>query len=394
MSLGETAFPWVHLGYTQTYYLYLIQYADITAVYGVSFWIVCINIVFFLWYLKRIKSVKAIGVLFVFFLFPFLYSLSAQQKYDKHQEKIKIALIQGNIDPFEKWNQQNNLRQLAVYDSLTKAAMHQHPDLIIWPETATPYSLRKEYQYLEIVRHIVKSTNRPLITGSIDFEYVDNKLNYYNAVLLLEPGTNTIQKYAKMKLVPFSEKVPYSRYFLIGIFKDFLYDLEMGVGDYARGTRYNLFSFKKQNHIKSKTDSLVTFTTQICYESVFPNHIRKFVLKDADFISIITNDAWFGKTTAPFQHKQIAVFRAIENRRAIARCANTGISCFIDPFGRVGKQTGVFKQAKIVDHISLEKTKTFYTVHGNVFVKLCAGILILTLIILIINKGTYHFSKS
>jgi len=150
--------------------------------------------------------------------------------------------------------------------------------------------------------------------------------------------------------------------------------LKLGEGDFSRGKKITIFSVDRANSL-SKDNTIETesqsqklkFAVIICYESVFPDLVRKFVKRGAELLVVITNDAWFGKTTAPFQHAQIAVYRAIENRISIARCANTGISMFIDPYGRIRKSTKWFEEAVIVDDIELGADETFSTKYGNIF---------------------------
>jgi apolipoprotein N-acyltransferase len=338
---GETAFPWVYLGYTQSYYLPLIQYAEFTGVYGISFWVACLNVLlFYLWKNKENKQkiIPAIVIVALFFMLPFLYGfLRISQK--PAGQPIKIALIQGNIDPFEKWDPDLVDVNFDSYIQMTKEAMNEKPELVIWPETATSLWLRYERNYRNRIHHIVDSTGIPLLTGAVDYRF-NNKGDYntYNSAFLFEPNSSRLQDYKKMKLVPFSERVPYSHFMPIGFFRNFLSDMALGVGDYSRGKDYKTLSFLSSDDYKvpsfEREDVTKTsLSVSICYESVFPDFVRTFVDSGADFLAVITNDAWFGKTPAPFQHTQMAAVRAIENRRSVARCANTGVSCFIDPFG-------------------------------------------------------------
>ncbi len=371
-SIGETAFPWNYLGYTQSYYLTFIQYAEYTSVYGVSFWVVLLNVlIFMLWRkwsdipIRRILSVTLLAV----FLVPLCHGQFVLHSPKEDQKKVKIALLQGNIDPFEKWENDLNEKHFQIYENLSREAIAKDPDLLVWPETATPFYLRYEQAYLERIRNFIDSSSTALLTGSVDFEYLDDgSYLYYNSALGFEPNLYYIQRYAKMILVPFSERVPYKNYFPFNVLKKLLYDMALGIGDYSKGEDYNLFSFKTKSLYEKKNNGFTyKFAVPICYESVFPNHIRKLTKRGADFLIIITNDAWFGKTSAPFQHTQIAVFRAIENRIAIARCANTGVSCFIDNVGHVLKSTPIFKEASIVNDVPMRNYETFYMKFGNIF---------------------------
>ncbi len=363
-SLGETAFPWVYLGYTQSYYQSLIQYVDITSVYGVSFWIVLINVLIYAGY-KRFQHPLTIAAITLFvFLIPLVHGIVKLNHRTPPSETITVGLIQGNIDPFEKWNRQREEIHFAIYDSLTQEAFKQDPDLMIWPETATSSYLRYDYNFIKRIRSWVDSTDVPLIAGSVDFEHLESGYEYYNAALLFEPDEYEIQHYRKNMLVPFSERVPYKHYFPFNVLKNLLYDMKLGIGDYARGGNYSLLRSPVYG------DS-ISVAVPICYESVFPDYVSNQVQQGANLIAIITNDAWFGRTSAPYQHAQIAVFRAIENRKSIARAANTGISCFIDPYGFVSDSTPIFTTTQIVQEIGLYQGQTFYSRYGNVFALIC-----------------------
>jgi apolipoprotein N-acyltransferase len=374
-SIGETAFPWVYLGYSQSYYLPLVQYAEYTGVYGISFWIVCINVlIYLLWQYRNVPIRKIVisSTLLVLFIVPAAFGLYVLREKPKG-ETLKIALIQGSIDPYEKWDPQYVNRNFDLYIEKTKEQMAQNPDLVIWPETATGTWLRYERKYRDIIHFMVDSSRIPLLTGSIDYTFNDQThYDHFNSAFLFEPHSSRIQHYQKRQLVPFSERVPYSQILPIGIFRDFLSDMELGVGSYVRGKEYNLLKIYQNKEYDTLSanrndDKKYFFAVPICYESVFPNLLRKFVKNGANFLAIITNDAWFGKTSAPYQHAQIAAIRAIENRISIARCANTGISCFIGPYGRVSQTTQLFVKDAQIGEIGLRSTTTFYTKYGNVF---------------------------
>lgn len=371
----ELAFPWLHLGYTQSYYLPLIQYAEITSIYGVSFWIVLLNVLFLLLWKNRrnFKTAMAISVVvLLLYLAPLTYGMAVLDDA-KSDKRLKISLIQGNRDPNEKWNGDVQESNYTVYAQLTQGILDEQPDLVIWPETAMPFYLRSERAYLQRIHQLFDSTGTHLLTGAIDYEFLqDGSYEHFNSAMMIEPYYYTMQRYAKMKLVPFSEKVPYKNYFPFNVLKDLLWDL--GLGDYALGKEIGILQGRFRSTMHEIPRAQINRTpydyrtaVAICYESVFPNHVRQYVNMGADFLIIITNDAWFGKTSGPFQHAQMAVFRAIENRREIARCANTGISCFINKYGAVRHSTPLFQQATVTDFVQLYENKTFYTRHGDVF---------------------------
>ena len=387
-SLSEFGFPWTTLGYSQSYYTVLIQYASITSVFGVSFWIVLINVLVYQLIKKR-KNHKAVVIyalsILLLFILPLLYGKMVMREIIPSDPSLRVALVQGNIDPREKWNNDSRDVSFDTYERLTYEIAKENPDCIIWPETATPCYLRYQGSYLQRVRDQIDSLGIPLITGTPDFFYQkDGSYKTYNSVFLLLPNDISIQYYAKIKLVPFGERVPYQDAFPFIYIKTLLDYLELGQGDWSVGQKETVFQLPmKQNdgiseiesaELKKIRNSELKFSVAICYESVFNDFVRKFVAKGAEFLVVITNDAWFGNTSAPHQHAQMAVFRAIENRIAIARCANTGISGFIDPFGRMYNTTKLFTEAAVVDSVPLRNTETFYTRHGNIFTVVVSAI--------------------
>ncbi|MBN2028986.1 apolipoprotein N-acyltransferase [bacterium] len=361
-STGILSFPWNLLGYTQTYTPVMIQYASITGVYGVSFWVVLLNVLIYQLWTRRNKGRETLCLLIAIFLMILLPWVHGRFTFDQKKEntqEIKLALIQGNIDPYIKWTPSFIDSNFAVYRRLTWDISDHHPDLIVWPETATPCYLRYSPIYLDYVRSQVDSLGIPLLTGSPDYEHVDEQgIKTYNGALLIHPNSRVIDRYHKMHLVPFSERVPFVDQL------PFLYDwgrkMDLDIGNFEPGDSVVVF-----RAINSQNQAFY-FSVVICYESVYPYLVRKFVEKGTQFLVIITNDGWFGTTSGPYQHAQIAVFRAIENRLWIARCANTGISEFIDPYGVIHAKTKLNEESVLIYSIFSKEGDTFFLKHGQV----------------------------
>ena len=379
-SLGVIGFPWSTIGYTQTYYLNLIQFADITGVFGVSFWILCLNVIFSLlfrdWRNWK-KSLFYLGILAFGVFLPWLYSQIVLHKNEHFQNYLRVGVIQGNIDPFEKWDEAFLAKNFAIYEKLTREAVQKGPlDLIVWPETATACYLRSRPEYLARVRRLVDSLNIALLTGTPDYKFRQNgDYDAYNAIFLFLPHTSGLQYYYKMHLVPFGEKVPFSDRF--PILEKWFDMLDTGAGAWTPGKEYLLFDLpgtylKNRGWKRSRTP--LRFAGLICYESIFQGQVRKFVQLGAQFLTIVTNDAWFGRSAAPYHHAQIAVFRAVENHVSVVRCANTGVSMFIDPTGRVLKETKIFQPAVLVGRIPVQNKKTFFSKHGDLFTYVISGL--------------------
>lgn len=369
-SLGVLGFPWVSIAYTQSYYLSLIQYVSYTSVYGVSFWVITIN-VFILLILKNISEFKKVIIYFIILVFlliiPWIYGLLVIPDEDKKiEDSIRVGLIQGNVDPYLKWDDEFLEENWKIYEQLTLKAMQQQPQLIIWPETAIPDYLRISNLYLTNINQLLLKINIPLITGAPDFKYLpDQSYLSFNAVFLLIPRHAGYQVYHKTHLVPFGERVPFTETF--PFLKDFLESLEMGEGNFSPGDKIISFDIPLNAQLEGLKSGKIKSPVIICFESLFPELVRKFILKGADILVIITNDAWFGRTAAPYHHARMAIFRAIENRISIARCANTGVSMFVDPYGRTLLSSPIFQKLYLIHDIPLRKKTTYFTRHGNVF---------------------------
>ncbi|OGQ01671.1 MAG: apolipoprotein N-acyltransferase, partial [Deltaproteobacteria bacterium RBG_19FT_COMBO_46_12] len=363
-----TGFPWANLGYSQYLNLPFIQMADITGVYGLSFVILLVNATLFLalhqWGKKTFpfKEVLITAIVLLVFLIYGYMKMEAIDRQMIQNPPLKIRLVQGNIDQSIKWDESFQKETLKIYNRLSLRVSEEKPDLIIWPETATPFFFQDAQEYQPFVLDIPKRTNTFLLFGTPSYKIQKGKVSHYNSAYLLSPLGEPVGKYDKIHLVPFGEYVP---------MKDLLFfigSLGEGIGDFKSGKEIYNFSIP-QGH----------FGVLICFEIIFPDLCRRFVKKGANFLVTMTNDAWFGKTSAPYQHFSIATFRAVENRVFIARAANTGITGFIDPRGKILKQGEIFTEEAIDGTIRLSHQKTFYTLYGDTFVWACSAFSILLL---------------
>ncbi|MFQ5706255.1 MAG: apolipoprotein N-acyltransferase [bacterium] len=404
-SLGELGFPWISLGYTQTQYLLLIQFASYTSVFGVSFWLVVINVLIYL-ILKnledRVKVAFFLTGIVLLFVLPWMYGRHVMPRQEEFKDDLRVAVVQGNIDPYMKWEKGNENLSYDIYEKLSRAAARENLDLIVWPETASPKFLLLNYKYLTRIHNFVDEIDTPLITGTPDARFISkNEYKTYNSVVMISPHSSRIPKYAKMQLVPFGERVPYED--SIPIFKEFIQKLEMGQGNFSPGDKVVVFDLPLKDHVATDKQGAVTNGTSarvhnprltgtvpvasvICFESIFPDLVRKFVQQGARLVTVITNDAWFGRDHFPwwlnaglYQHAQMSVFRAIENRISIARCANTGVSMFIDPYGRVKGRSPLFEEAYLTASLPLRRETSFFTRHGNIFTQVVSGLGVLLL---------------
>jgi apolipoprotein N-acyltransferase len=370
-SLVLTGLPYSLIGYTQHGFLRLIQISDITGVYGVSFIVIAVNGAiadFFI--LKQRVSEKPLfhksPTLIGYFLLAM--ALTATLLYGSHRlgeaqgpDTVKTVIIQPNIDQNMKWDPRYQDSVLGSLEDLTRESIINGADIVIWPETALPFYYIRDKKNTRRLRSFVRSIRTPLLTGTITVnESKEKKITLGNSSILLHRNGRETFRYNKIHLVPFGEYVPLKN--ILG----FIDKLVVGIGDYIPGKS---FSTAKTNDNR--------FASIICYEVAFPSLVRKFFKNKADFLVIMTNDAWFGRTTGPYHHFAMSVFRAIENRKPVLRAANTGISGVIDSYGRVRQRTSIFTKTTVVDSVSTDNRTSIYSRFGDLFIYLCSIITII-----------------
>lgn len=353
-----TGFPWALLGYSQYTNLPVIQGADIAGVWLVSFLVMMVNAAIYAGIRYRVPGIRLrhllLPILCLAFTLIYGYYKLHHPPSTNHQPPFKVSVIQGNIQQGLKWDPGSREFIMERYFKLTSEALGDRPDLIVWPEAALPVVLEEEPVYYERLLRYSGSVATPLLFGAVTLR--DGL--YYNSALLLSKEGKLLDMYDKLHLVPFGEYIPLRKVFT------FLETIAP-IGDIARGKEYTLF------------DSKHRFAVLICFEDVFPELSRRFVRKGADFLINITNDAWFGKTTEASQHLAASVFRAVENRVNVVRAANTGISGFISPQGRItslitdGMGNNIFVPGYLTGDIYINKQPAPYSYLGDYFVILC-----------------------
>jgi len=367
--------PWALLGYSQYQWIAAIQIADLTSVYGLSFLVVLVNIALAELLQKAVGTQQppapfrwapiATAILAMTLTFGYGYwRLSAETE----TRAITIGLVQANIDQAQKWDAAYRRATIDRYTGLTLQAT-AGTDLVIWPEAATPFLFEQERGYQSEVMGLVRSRHVPLLFGSPTLRYYPNGRPYLlNSAYLLSQDGTPLGRYDKRHLVPFGEYIPLHSSLLF-----FLDKLVEGIGDFEAGTTATVLAVPNRSGPSStdQADRAAKFGVVICYEVIFPNLVREFAMNGAEFMVTITNDAWFGRSAAPYQHFGMVVLRAVENRRAFARAANTGISGFIDPYGRILRAGPIFEEAAFSGRIPLRQTRTFYTRFGDVFAYAC-----------------------
>jgi apolipoprotein N-acyltransferase len=370
-----TGFPWALLGYSQYNVLPAIQIADITGVWGVSFLVMMVNVFVYQVIGNRSwvigggieKEGKKPGILLPVLLVVFCLGYGFLRLYlpptTYHlSPAIKVSVIQGNIPQELKWEPKAMGYILNKYTRLTEEAAKAGPDLIVWPEAASPGLLGEDEWVFENIYSLAKKVGLPLLLGAVMRE----KDIYFNSALLVDKNGQIAGRYDKIHLVPFGEYIPLKEFF------PFL-ETVVPIGDINAGKDYTIFQIGNR-----KPETGNRFAVLICFEDLFPELSREFVKRGARFLVNITNDAWYKKSTAPYQHLQASVFRAVENRVPLVRAANTGISGFIAPTGKIISLVGdqakrnIFVDGFDTRQISLSKGGTgFYTRLGDAFIPVC-----------------------
>lgn len=353
----QTGFPWSYLAHSQYNFLTLIQVVSITGSYFISFLIVAVNgVVFMIWRRQkgRLAYASFIGILF---LGTIIYGYISLQQKEVRADKT-AAIVQGNVRQDVKWDEafKNSTVRKHAQMTLEKS---KNVDLIIWPETAMPFIFEQEINARQYVTWLPRELNADLLFGTISR---DESQGFRNSALLAGK-TGNLSRYDKVHLVPFGEYTPLVSYI------PFLKDLTAAGGDFTRGA----------GHIPLKSD-VGLVGVLICYEGVFPAITYETVREGAQVLVNLTNDAWYDRTSAPYQHFAFYIFRAIETDRYILRAANTGISAVIDPKGRVLERTNIFTEEVLKGRFASKDTRTVYVRFGDYFIILAGfAMLILSL---------------
>jgi apolipoprotein N-acyltransferase len=350
-----TGFPWQDLGYTQFNIPVLIQVADLAGHHGVTFLLVLANS--FLFILLTRRQFLPLAYALVIFIAAGSYSFFRLHMIEEHASAIPAiatSIIQPNIEQDQKWLPENRKVAIDTHIFLSNQAVADKKiDFVIWPETAIPILASDKMEFTEILERTVNRHNYALLSGIPFFTISNDRRKIYNSAILFAPeGSREV--YLKQHLVPFGEYIPLSDML------PFLAPLVESVGNFSAG-----------QISKPLTGPKAEIGILICFESIFPELARIQVKNGANLLVNITNDAWFGRSNASIQHLSMAVFRAVENRRSLARSANTGISCFVKPTGHIVQATPLFTSCFISEQLPLVHKKTFFNRIGYLFPLFC-----------------------
>ncbi len=361
-----TGFPWAILGCSLINLPSFIQTASLFGMYWISFVLIFINCLIFvaLFYINEKDYAKSSYYLITAFFIILSFWITGKYfiKICKHSDlrypKLAVIAVQGNIPQYKKWSKEFQNDTFNIYRKLTISAIDKLKvtqkqkclsTLIVWPETAMPFFFQDPSTLRKKLLDLAKATNSLILFGAPSYQLNPNEaekkinIKYFNSAFLISPKGVVLGKYDKQHLVPFGEYLPFGY-----------------LTSWARKLIGSIGAFSPGNSSVPLCWQNIKIGILICFESIFPHIAVNFVKKGANLLTVITDDAWFGKTGAPYEHADMAVFRAVETRRYIIRAANTGESLIITPWGKKLYMTPLFKPCWIIGYARLRNNITFY----------------------------------
>ncbi|MEW6220521.1 MAG: apolipoprotein N-acyltransferase [Thermodesulfobacteriota bacterium] len=368
-----TGFPWDDLAYSQYQQTLLVQVADLTGHRGLTFALVLGNVIVYAavarpWRTGPRQARMPVAPGWRTGVAAGLVFLAAMLAYDLVRSRqlaaslgdrpfLRVAAIQGNVSQDQKWRPSLQEETVGRYLRLSAlAGQDQKPDLVVWPETALPLYPLEHPLFANVRQGVADRSGSWLLTGAPHRQPAEDgvRLDYFNSAFLIDPWGQVSSRYDKVHLVPFGEYMPLSDWLpLPG-------PLVESVGNFTAGAGASPLPCGK-----------AAVGVLVCFESIFPGLAREQVRQGATLLATITNDAWFGRSSAPWQHLSMAVLRAVETRRSLARAANTGVSALIDPLGRLLDTTPLFTEGYLVANLPVLDEETAYVRHGELFSALC-----------------------
>jgi len=359
-------FPWVPLGDSQVTVLPVAQLASVLGMYGVSLLVAFVNaaIAYAMLTAGRARMSALAATAVVLIATAAWGSLRiADGSLTRMGTAIRVGLIQGNIAQEDKWKAGEARRIFTTYIAMTHDAVRRGAEFVIWPESSTPFMFEEDPVGQAAIRELARELHVSILFGS-DQEVHGATPALYNAAFLIGPDGTTLGVYRKIHLVPWGEFIPLKRWLY------FVSPLVDSFTDFSPGT--TMVMLPVGSHLVS---------TAICYEVVYPSLIRQAVQAGSELVTTITNDAWYGNSSAPYQHFQLASMRAIEQGRYMVRAANTGISGIVDPYGRVVQQSAIFEQSALVEQVRFLTIRTAYSKIGDVVAYAAMALIAVALIV-------------
>ena len=346
-----SGFPWVVLGDSQVEVLPVAQVASVAGLYGVSLLVAFVNAALCYALLAparaRVRTLLATAAALVAIAVWGTWRV-ADGALTRDGTPIRVGVLQGNVEQKDKWDPRQARRIFTTYIAMTRDAVKRGAQYVMWPESSTPFMFEEDAIGGQAIRDLATEAKVPILFGSDQMER-GSPPHLYNAAFLVSPDGRTAGVYRKMQLVPFGEFIPLQHWI------SFLSPLVGGLATFEAGRSVTMLPIG--GHKAS---------TAICYEVIFPSLARQAVESGSELLTTITNDAWYGTTSAPYQHFALASMRAIEQGRYLVRAANTGISGAVDPYGRVVGKSAIFEQTGMVVDVRFLQGRTIYSRIGDV----------------------------
>jgi apolipoprotein N-acyltransferase len=356
-------FAWCLLGYSQHANLPVIQVARFTAVYGVSLLVAGVSAL--LAYLavepRARRRRAAVVVTTAVVALVWVDGVARLRRSEPAAPTVRVGLVQASILQGDKWDPDKAWENVDRHVELTSRAAAERARLVVWPESAVPFYFDHSPEAELTLRELARQRQVYLFFGNDDLERGTAGRRVWVGAKMLDPGGALVYRYHKVRLVPFGEYVPLQPLLTVG--GRYTAKLVRQVADFTPGQDYTLGGVDGHR-----------VGGFICYEAIFPDLVRQFAAGGAELLVNVTNDGWYGRTSAPHQHLAMALFRAVENGTYLVRAANTGISAVVDTRGRVVARTELFEQTVLVRDVPLIPGRTFYARHGDVFAWTCVAL--------------------
>lgn len=349
-------FPWCLLGYSQFQQPLLIQVSSLTAVYGVSFLLVASSatLAYALVEPRPRRRFQALVAFSGLVALTVGYGAVRLRQTPLESGRLRVGLVQANIQQEDKWAPEQAGENLRRHLRLTQQATRQGARLVVWPESSVPYDYDREPELQAEFQRVTTEQQAYLLFGNDDRDEAARPPRIFVGAKMVAPDGRLDFRYHKMHLVPFGEYVPFQSLITLG--GRFGARLVVGVGEFTRGSEYTVGQADARR-----------FAVLICYEAIFPEMSGEFARRGADLLVTVTNDGWYGTSSAPYQHMMMAVFRAVEQGKYLVRAANTGISAVVDARGRIVEQTGLFEERVLVRDVPIVPGLTPYGRWGDLF---------------------------
>ncbi len=358
-------FPWVPLGSSQGSVLPIAQLASVTGVYGLSFLVALVSTAAAVVALSRRRNhlIAAAGVIFLVIVVAATGMMRlADGRLAASGRVVRVGLVQGNVEQDMKWDPKYREPILSRYLRLSRESILAGAELVVWPEASTPFFLDRDSAFAQPIRTLAAETRTPFVIGTDETDGT----NIFNSASAIGADGLTRGSYRKIHLVPFGEYVPMKKLlFFVG-------PLVEAVSDFAPGTEATVLDIGDGRRAG----------VAICYESTYPTLARSFVNGGAQLLLVITNDAWFGNSSAAYQHFQMGAMRAIETGRYLARAANTGITAVVDPYGRTVARADMFQPVTLTADVRLLDDRTIYARTGDLIAWLCVALTAVVAVVL------------